>query len=59
MLLPTLEYSTLVSSPVIPSLTPIDMTSLVTHIARYISVMENAEVTFLPKTEAYRYEVGL
>ena len=59
LLLPTLEYSTLVSSPVIPSLTPIDMTSLVTHIARYVGVMENAEVTFLPETEAYRYEVGL
>jgi len=35
------------------------MTSLVTHIARYVGVMENAEVTFLPETEAYRYEVGL
>ena len=38
---------------------PIDMTSLVTRIARYVGVMENAEVTFLPETEAYRYEVGL
>ena len=27
---------------------PIDTTSLVTRIARYVSVMENAEVTFLP-----------
>ena len=59
MLLSTLEYSTLVSSPVVPGLTPIDMTSLVTHIVRYVGVMENAEVTFLPETEAYRYEVGL
>ena len=38
---------------------PIDMTSLVTRIARYVGVMENAEVTFLPETEAFRYEVGL
>jgi len=35
------------------------MTSLVTRIARYVGVTENAEVTFLPETEAYRYEVGL
>jgi len=38
---------------------PIDMTSLVTRIARYVGLMENAEVTFLPETEAFRYEVGL
>ena len=38
---------------------PIDMTSLVTRIARYVGVMDNAEVTFMPKTEAFRYEVGL
>jgi len=38
---------------------PIDMTSLVTRIARYAKVMDGAEVTFLPETEAYRYEVGL
>ena len=38
---------------------PIDMTSLVTRIARYVGVMENAEVTFLLETEAYRYKVGL
>jgi len=38
---------------------PIDMTSLVTRIARYIGVMDNAEVTFMPETEAFRYEVGL
>ena len=38
---------------------PIDMTSLVTRIARYIGVLENAEVTFMPETEAFRYEVGL
>ena len=38
---------------------PIDMTSLVTHIARYVGVMENAKVTFLPEIEAFRYEVDL
>ena len=38
---------------------PIDMNSLVTRIARYVKVMDGAEVTFLPETEAYRYEVGL
>ena len=38
---------------------PIDMTSLVTRIVRYVHVLENAQVTFLPETEAYRYEVGL
>ena len=38
---------------------PIDMTSLVTRIARYVGVMDNAEVVFMPKTEAFRYEVGL
>jgi len=38
---------------------PIDMTSLVTRIARYIGVMDNVEVTFMPETKAFRYEVGL
>ena len=38
---------------------PIDMTTLVTRIVRYISVMDNAEVTFMLETEAFRYEVGL
>ena len=38
---------------------PIDITSLVTRVARYVKAMEGAEVTFLPETEAYRYEVGL
>ena len=38
---------------------PIDMTSLVTRIARYVGVMDNAEVIFMPETEAFRYEVGL
>ena len=38
---------------------PIDMTSLITRIVRYIGVMGNAEVTFLPETEAFGYEVGL
>ena len=43
----------------ISSRSPIDMTSLVTRIARYVGVMDNAEVIFLPEMEAYRYEVGL
>ena len=38
---------------------PIDMTSLVTRIARYVKVMNGAEVTILPEMEVYRYEVGL
>ena len=38
---------------------PIDMTSLVTRIERYVGVMETAEGTFMPETEAFRYEVGL
>ena len=38
---------------------PIDMTSLVTRIERYISVMDNAEVVFMLESEAFRYEVGL
>ena len=38
---------------------PIDITSLVTRKARYVKAMEGAEVTFLPETEAYKYEVGL
>ena len=36
-----------------------DMTSLVTRIARYVGVLDNAEVIFMPETEAFRYEVGL
>ena len=28
-------------------------------IARYVGVIDNAEVTFMPETEAFRYEVGL
>ena len=38
---------------------PIDITPLVTRVARYVKAMEDAEVTFLPEMEAYRYEVGL
>jgi len=38
---------------------PIDMTSLVTRIARYVGVIDNAKVIFMPETEAFRYEVGL
>ena len=43
----------------ISSKSPIDITSLVTRVARYVKVMEGAEVTFFPETEAYGYEVGL
>jgi len=38
---------------------PIDITPLVNRVVRYVKAMEGAEVTFLPETEAYRYEVGL
>ena len=38
---------------------PIDITPLVTRVARYVKAMDGAEVTFLPEMEAYRYEVGL
>ena len=38
---------------------PIDITLLVTRVARYVKAMEGGEVTFLPETEAYIYEVGL
>ena len=38
---------------------PIDITPPVTHVARYVKAMDAAEVTFLPDTKAYRYEVGL
>ena len=43
----------------ISSKSPIDITSLVTRMARYVKAMEGAEVTFLPEMEAYKYEVGL
>ena len=38
---------------------PIDITPLVTRVARYVKAMEGAEVTFLPETEVYRYDVSL
>ena len=38
---------------------PIDITSLVSRIARHVSVLENAHVTYLPSTEEYRTIVGL
>ena len=44
---------------IITGKSPIDITPLVTHVARYVKAMDGNEVTFLPKTEAYRYEVGL
>ena len=37
----------------------IDITPLVTLVARYVKAMDGAEVTFLLETEAYRYEAGL
>ena len=44
---------------IISGKSPIDMTSLVTRIARYVKVMDGGEVTILPEMEAYRFEVGL
>jgi len=38
---------------------PIDITPLVTRVARYVKAMEGAEVTFFSEMEAYRYEVSL
>ena len=38
---------------------PINITSLVTHIARYVSVLENAQVTYLPATDEYQTFIGL
>jgi hypothetical protein len=43
----------------ITSKSPIDITSLVTRIARYIGVLENAQVTYLPATDEYRTFIGL
>ena len=37
----------------------IDITPLVTRVARYVKAMDGAEVTFLPEMEVYIYEVGL
>ena len=44
---------------IISGRSPIDITPLVTHVARYVKPMDGSEVTFLPETEAYRYEIGL
>jgi hypothetical protein len=38
---------------------PSDITSLVTHIAAHVDALENAQVTYLPLTEAYQLQVGL
>ena len=38
---------------------PIDITPLVTRMARYVKAMDGTKVTFLPEKEAYRYMVGL
>jgi len=37
----------------------IDITSLVTRIARFVGVLENAQVTYLPTTDEYRTFIGL
>ena len=37
---------------------PIDISSLVTRIAQYVSVLENAQVTYLPATDEYRTFIG-
>jgi hypothetical protein len=34
---------------------PIDITSLVTRIAAHVSALDNAQVTYLPLTEAFQY----
>jgi hypothetical protein len=38
---------------------PIDITSLVTYIVRYVDVLENAQVTYLPTMDEYRTFIGL
>ena len=38
---------------------PIDISSLVTRIVRYVSVLENAQVTYLPATDEYQTFIGL
>ena len=38
---------------------PIDITSLVTRIAWYVSVLENAQVTYLPAMDEYRIFISL
>ena len=43
----------------ITSKSPIDITSLVTRIARYVGVLENAQVTYLPATDEYRIFICL
>ena len=43
----------------ITSKSPINITSLVTHIARYRGILENAQVTYLPATDEYRTFIGL
>ena len=38
---------------------PIDITSLVTRIAWYVGVLENAQVTYLPAADEYRTFISL
>ena len=43
----------------ITSKSPSDITSLVTRIVRYVGVLENAQVTYLPVTDEYRTFISL
>jgi hypothetical protein len=43
----------------ITSKSPIDITSLVTRIARYVAILKNAQVTYLPATDEYQTFIGL
>jgi hypothetical protein len=38
---------------------PIDMTSLVTRIVAHVGALENAQLTYLPSTEAFQFKIGL
>ena len=38
---------------------PIDITSLVTRTVRFVGVLENAQVTYVPATDEYRTFIGL
>ena len=43
----------------ITSKSPIYITSLFTRIARYVGVLENAQVTYLPATDEYQTFIDL
>ncbi|RLN15788.1 hypothetical protein C2845_PM02G16200 [Panicum miliaceum] len=42
----------------IASKNPIDMTSLVTRIVAHVGALENAQLTYLPSTEAFQFKIG-